>query len=139
MNVVLNIHPNFILLIWADVLWLIVFFRFRKEEFLKMFCNRFSKDMLMRYKKKKGLELSIKEKKTMVETLKVNFKFKFIYCTRFPFLNFFFLFQRMQLSILKTIVKSKFGALIFDKSFFPHVTARLCIFSKLSLLCENGH
>ncbi|XP_022173408.1 uncharacterized protein LOC111035893 [Myzus persicae] len=45
---------------------------FRKEEFLKMFCNRFSKDMLMRYKKKKGLELSIKEKKTMVETLKEN-------------------------------------------------------------------
>ncbi|KAL4100835.1 hypothetical protein QTP88_020864 [Uroleucon formosanum] len=48
---------------------------FRKEEFLKMFSNRFSKDMLMRYKKKKSLELSIKEKKTTVETLKVYFSF----------------------------------------------------------------
>jgi len=59
----------------GNMLWLIIFFRFRKEEFLKMFSNRFSKDMLMRYKKKIGLEQSIKEKKTTVETLKVYFKF----------------------------------------------------------------
>lgn len=53
---------------------LIVFFRFRKEEFLKMFSNRFGKDMLMRYKKKKSLEHSIEEKKNTVQTLKVYFK-----------------------------------------------------------------
>ncbi|CAH1731420.1 unnamed protein product [Aphis gossypii] len=45
---------------------------FRKEEFLKMFSNRFGKDMLMRYKKKKGLEHSIEEKKDTVQTLKDN-------------------------------------------------------------------
>ncbi|KAL5236572.1 hypothetical protein ACI65C_003982 [Semiaphis heraclei] len=47
---------------------------FRKEEFLKMFSNRFSKDMLMRYKKKKSLELAIKEKKITVESLKETVK-----------------------------------------------------------------
>ncbi|CAI6354165.1 unnamed protein product [Macrosiphum euphorbiae] len=53
---------------------------FRKEEFLKMLSNRFSKDMLMRYKKKISLEQSIKDKKTTVETLKVYFKFdRFVY------------------------------------------------------------
>ncbi|XP_026819178.1 uncharacterized protein LOC113557833 [Rhopalosiphum maidis] len=43
---------------------------FRKEEFLKMFSNRFSKDMLMRYKKKKSLEHSIIEKNNTIEKLK---------------------------------------------------------------------
>lgn len=57
------------------MLWLIIFCRYRKEEFLKMFSKRFSKDMLMRYKKKKSLELAIKEKKILVESLKVYLKF----------------------------------------------------------------